>query len=141
VAQGNESGERGARGGFLDAMSRWPATVLVASAIIVLSELPEPAFPRERLIPHADKVVHFIEYLTLGVLLFRSLCHEFSGNRRLAAIITVVAGTAFGLGEEWHQSFTGRTPDAWDLTADAVGLVCAVVCIKVVSRWRRKHVD
>ena len=129
------------RGGFLALMSRWPATGFVAAVIVVLGELPAAAFPPEPLIPHADKIVHFIEYLVLGALLFRSLHHELSGNPRGAAIMTVVAGTLFGLGGEWRQSFCGRTADVWDLMADVAGLVCGVVCITAARRWRRKHVD
>lgn len=131
----------GTEGGVLASMSRWPATVFVAAAIIALSELPTPAFPHERIIPNADKVVHVIEYLVLGALLFRSLQHELSGNPRLAGIMTVVAGTLFGLGDEWHQTFTGRVADVWDVIADIAGLVCGVVFVVAARRWRRKHVD
>ena len=110
-------------GGRLALMSRWPATIFVAVVIVVLSELPARTFPSDPLIPHADKIVHFIEYLVLGLLLFRSLCHELSGNLRLAGIMTVLAGTLFGLGGEWRQSYVGRTADVWDLAADVAGLV------------------
>jgi|ETNmetMinimDraft_15_1059895.scaffolds.fasta_scaffold39592_2 VanZ family protein len=128
-------------GGRLALMSRWPATIFVAVVIVVLSELPARTFPSDPLIPHADKIVHFIEYLVLGLLLFRSLCHELSGNLRLAGIMTVLAGTLFGLGGEWRQSYVGRTADVWDLAADVAGLVCGVVCIIAAGRWRRKHVE
>lgn len=128
-------------GGSLLLLSRWPAVVFVAAVIVVLGELPPRAFPRDPLIPHADKIVHFIEYLVLGALLFRSLCHDLSGNLRLAGIMTLAAGTLFGLVGEWRQSYAGRTADAWDLLADVAGLVCGVVCIIAARRWRRKHVD
>lgn len=141
MARQNGKSEGDVRGAFLARMSRWPATAFVAAVIVALGELPPAAFPPEPLIPHADKIVHFIEYLVLGALLFRSLRHELCGNLRLAAIMTVVAGTLFGLGGEWRQSFTGRTADAWDVAADAAGLVCGVVCITAARRWRRKNVD
>ena len=126
-------------GGFLESMSRWPATALVAAAIIAISEIPQPAFPPVPLFPHADKVAHLIEYLVLGALLFRSLCYELSGNLRLAAIIAVTGGTIFGICDEWHQSFTGRTPDVLDALVDVAGLLCGVACILIARRWSKEH--
>jgi len=122
-------------------MSRWPAAALVAAAIISLSELPQPAFPRVPLFPHVDKAVHLVEYLILGALLFRSLCYELSGHLRLAAIMTVTGGAIFGVCDEWHQSFTGRTPDVWDALANVAGLVCGVACILIARRWSKEHAD
>lgn len=140
-----QEGEKGSElrpgGRFLESMSRWPAIALIAAAIIAISEIPQPAFPRVPLFPHADKAVHFIEYLVLGALLFRSLCYELSGNLRLAAIITVTGGTIFGICDEWHQGFTGRTPDVWDALADVAGLLCGVACILIARRWSKGHVD
>jgi len=141
MARQNGKSEGGVGGGFLAWMSRWPATAFVAAVIVALGELPRAAFPPEPLIPHADKIVHFIEYLALGALLFRSLHHKLSGNLRLAVIMTVVAGTLFGFGGEWRQSLTGRAADVWDLVADVAGLLCGVICITAARRWRRKHVD
>ncbi|MFH1732649.1 MAG: VanZ family protein [Planctomycetota bacterium] len=128
-------------GRFLESMSRWPATTLVAAAIIAVSEIPEPVFPRIPLFPHADKAVHVIEYLVLGALLFRSLCYELSGNLKLAAIIVVTGGTIFGVCDEWHQGFTGRTPDVWDALADVAGLLCGVACVLIARRWSKEHVN
>ena len=75
----------------------------------------------------------------LGGLLFRSVRHEMSGNPRLAAIITVGAGSLFGALDEWHQAFTGRTADVWDVLADAVGLLVGTVCVALATRWRARH--
>ena len=128
-------------GGFLESMTRWPATALAAAAIIAISEIPQAAFPPVPLFPHVDKAVHLIEYLVLGALLFRSLCYELSGNLRLAAIIAVTGGTVFGVCDEWHQSFTGRTPDVWDALADVAGLLCGVACILIAQSWSKEHVN
>jgi len=142
VRQESEKGsEPRPGGGFVQSMSRWPATALVAAAIIAISEIPQPAFPPVPLFPHADKAAHLIEYFVLGALLFRSLCYELSGNLRLAAIIAVTGGTIFGICDEWHQGFTGRTPDVRDALADVAGLLCGVACILIARRWSKEHVD
>ena len=55
------------------------------------------------------------------------------------AIIAVAFGTAFGALDEWHQRFTDRTPDVWDLVADVVGLACGAALVRLARQWRRKH--
>jgi len=120
-------------------MSRWPAAGLVAATILTLSSIPASALPGRVLFRHMDKVVHLVEYLVLGALLFHSLRHEFSGNPRLAAIIAVCAGATFAALDEWHQGFIGRTPSGWDLFADVAGLICGTVCIIIASRGRGRH--
>ena len=90
-----------------------------------------------------DKIPHFTEYLTLGAALFRSVHrsvrHHLYAAPRLSAIITIACGTAYGILDEWHQSFTGRTPDAMDALVDFVGIVCGVLLIVSIRTWRRKH--
>ena len=70
----------------------------------------------------------------LGALLFRSLRHELQARFWLVAMITLAAGTAFGAFDEWHQSFTGRTPEVWDIVADAAGLACGTLLVLLVQR-------
>ena len=120
-------------------LSRWPATTAVAAVIFALSEMPQEAFPDTTAIPHVGTVVHVVEYLVLGALLFRSLCYEMSEHLRLAAIITLGGGTLFGALDEWHQAFTGRVPDGWDVLANIAGLLCGVVLAGLVGGRRRKH--
>jgi len=118
-------------------LGRWPATALCAAAILSVSRIPRTDLPSRMLFPHADKAVHVGEYLLLGGLLVRSLSHELSGNFLLAAIITIIAGTVFGALDEWHQSFTGRVPDAWDVAADLVGLIAGTTCVAAIRWWRK----
>jgi VanZ family protein len=125
----------------LDLVARWPGTAAVATTIVVLSHVPPQDLPPVPMFPYADKLIHAVEYLVLGVFLFRSLAHEFAGNPRLAAIITLAAGAAFGLLDEWHQAAVGRTADARDLAADAVGLLVGLGAVLLVRTWRRPHGD
>jgi VanZ family protein len=129
--------ERSAAASRVSTLSRWPATIAVAAGIIALSHLPPSDLPHVPLFPHADKVVHLIEYMTLGLLLFRSLRYDLSGNSIWAAIIAVPAGTLFGALDEWHQGFVGRTTDVWDLAADVAGLSLGILAWLLLNRLRR----
>ncbi len=117
-------------------LSRWPATAAVAGAIFLMSGVPPDQMPPVRLFRHADKLAHIIEYAALGVLLFRSLVYELPGRYGLPVMVTLAAGTLFGALDEWHQSFTGRTPDVWDVAADAAGLACGTLLVLLVRKWR-----
>ena len=122
-------------------MSRWPATAAVAATIVALSHVAPEDMPHAPLFLHADKVAHFVEYLALGALVFRSLLYELAGNLRLAAIITVSAGMLFGALDEWHQTFAGRTADLSDVLADIAGLACGTALVLIATRRRRAHAD
>ena len=117
--------------------TRWPATIAVAAGIIALSHLPPSDLPHVPLFPHADKVIHLIEYFVLGALLFRSLRYDLSGNSIWAAIIALPAGTLFGALDEWHQGFVGRTTDVWDLAADVAGLSLGILTWILLNRLKR----
>ncbi len=132
----NGSGERRRGLAALEPLSRWPATTLVAAAVLALSVIRVPAEPPVPLFPHADKLAHWIEYFVLGALLFRSLRHDLSGHHGLAVIMALSSGALFGIGTEWLQGLVGRTPDAWDAAADVAGLVSGVVCVLVMSGRR-----
>ncbi|WP_457637792.1 VanZ family protein [Oceanithermus sp.] len=67
-----------------------------------------------------DKLAHALTYAVLAWLLRRS------GLKPLAALVLTVA---YGLSDEWHQSFVpGRCPDLADLLADATGGFLAIFC-------------
>ena len=123
---------------MLAVLSRWPATAAVAAAIVALSHVPPGELPPVFIFAHQDKVAHFLEYVVLGTLLFRSLLHQLGDKTRAAAIIAVSAGLAFGAADEWHQRLVGRSAEAWDVLADAAGLLCGTSMV-VLARKRRHH--
>lgn len=51
----------------------------------------------------------------------------------------MLIGAIYGLSDEWHQSFVpGRDCSVYDVAADALGVLSAVVTFKMVRYgWRR----
>jgi VanZ family protein len=120
----------------LSFLSRWPATLAVAAVILALSRIPPDDLPSVPLFPGADKIIHLMEYLVLGALLFRSMAYDFSGNPVWVAIIALVAGAWFGALDEWQQGFFGRTPDLRDWVADVLGVVLGIAWVFFVNRLK-----
>jgi VanZ family protein len=69
----------------------------------------------------SDKVVHFCIYGLLATLVCRA------GRGWRAAAWALLATSAFGATDEWHQSFVpGRSCDVFDWLADTSGAALAV---------------
>jgi VanZ family protein len=82
-----------------------------------------------------DKLVHLGVYAVLGALVVRAL----SGGRRTVgwphAAAAVLVSSLYGASDEWHQSFVaGRTPDALDVVADALGAALGAACVVSIRR-------
>jgi len=82
----------------------------------------------------ADKAVHTMLFALLTLLL------RWPSRVRsalLAAALAWALGTAWGLVDELHQAFVpGRSTDALDLLADAVGAAIAVSGFEIARRGR-----
>lgn len=103
----------------------WGPAVLYAAAIFFLSSQshPEQYVPELFLLKLGDKVPHAIEYALLGFLCYRAFRHAAgSWGEQYAVLMAVVAATAYGASDEWHQAFVPfREPDRWDLVSDLLG--------------------
>ncbi len=101
--------------------------LLCMGTIVFLSHQPAGAIDIA-FFPAQDKVAHLLLYGVLSATVLFSFSPQVRKKRKLLA-----AGTAllipvlFGISDEYHQSFiAGRTPELFDLAADAAGalLVC-----------------
>lgn len=105
----------------------WP--LAVAALIIAASSRSVVAGPN---ITNIDKMAHFGVYGLLGTLLCRV------PFRRYPALWALLAASAFGVTDEWHQSFVpGRSPDVRDWIADTLGAALAVGLYHGWSGYRR----
>ena len=70
-------------------------------------------------------VGHFTEYLIFGALLFNALRLDLGARRALTFAIAVALASAYGVSDEWHQSFVpDRSCDAADWAVDTIAALC-----------------
>jgi VanZ family protein len=122
----------------------WPA-LFWSLSIFGLSSIPGKALPPLPGWWNADKLVHGAIYAILGALCWRGARGTLPRAR--GPIHQVLAAglltTLYGISDEFHQSFTpDRSPDPFDVLADAVGgILGALVCVAIVARRRQGVVD
>lgn len=91
-------------------------------------------------VPHVidiDKLGHFAAYGALATGIVRIT--EVKGWPALGRWWALVLASAYGMGDEFRQSFTHgiRTPDWHDWLADTLGAITAVALYLHWSRYRR----
>jgi VanZ family protein len=123
-------------------VSLWAPVALLMAIVFVLSDQPSlPAGP----FPGADKWAHAITYASLAAVWLRALAGgRWEGVTVRRAVCAAAAAVAYGVTDEWHQSFVpGRSADAVDLVADAVGAGLAAGALGawgiMLRRRRARH--
>ena len=104
--------------------------------IFVMSSIPDIPGEYKDLPAHSDKVVHFIEYFVLAVLLYRGLRSD--GPVRMNGVMTALILLGFviaGLDEFYQSIVPGRDSSLADLASDMTGI--AAGAFVVFSRWKR----
>jgi VanZ family protein len=101
------------------------ALPLYALALVAATHYPHVTIPGE--IPDSDKIVHFVAYFVLAILVWQWL--EAGAKPLSAATVWITAVALMGIGavDEYTQQFVGRTTDVVDWVADAAGISCALI--------------
>jgi len=103
---------------------RWAYAVAASAILVWLSSIP---IRQPGNIPYLDKVEHVGAYFLLALAYYNV---GSSGGRRIGravALGTWLAAVAFGISDEWHQSFVpGRSEDVADVVADAIGAALGI---------------
>ena len=108
------------------ALTLWLPVVAWAALIFALSSVPNLSTAEGTLGDVLSSGAHAVEYAIFGVLLYRALD---------ARLLAFVAGFAYAITDEIHQSFVpGRMASGLDLAVDALGLLAGIV---LVERTRR----
>jgi VanZ family protein len=94
----------------------------------------QSSFPSPDQLPsfkYSDKALHLAAYGLLGVLFCRAFnsSERWRSRRVVLFILSVAATTAYGVSDEWHQSFVdGRSAEVADVAADFAGSVIGSGC-------------
>ncbi|MCX7886080.1 MAG: VanZ family protein [Verrucomicrobiae bacterium] len=126
----------------MNAYLSWLPAAGWATAIFVISSLPSAIPPEEKpllwVVP-TDALAHAIAYCLLAALVLFALRRGHRMPLPVAVIVAIVMASAYGVTDEWHQSFVpGRTASVADWIADAVGAALAG-CIWCLYESRRSR--
>lgn len=106
-------------------------TALLTIAIFLASGSPRLATPDLGFTFSKDKLAHFLVFGLLATSLLRT--PQLASRRWKGALIAVLLTSAYGAGDEFHQSMTPeRSVEFADWIADTAGAVVAVV---VYLKW------
>ncbi|MBM3859920.1 MAG: hypothetical protein FJ395_09755 [Verrucomicrobia bacterium] len=103
----------------------WLPALLWAATIFVLSSMP-PVVPPEKkpplLIIPTDKLAHAGAYALLGGLVLFALRRAHNMRLPKAVVLAILLASAYGISDEWHQSFVpNRQAGLDDCAANAIG--------------------
>jgi VanZ family protein len=112
--------------------------ILWTIGIIVLSTMPPDDIPETKLslIPHFDKVVHFLMYAGLTFLILRKNSVYFKNkNQSIVLFFSILFCflTGFLLEIIQNSFIIGRIFDIFDVLANTIGIISAVVLTKMFN--------
>lgn len=78
------------------------------------------------------KLAHFSIYFGLACMIYITLA-ILGVNKTMRFILTIGICFCFAFGDEYHQSFTGRTSSMSDIYLDTFGSLCATLGLTLIS--------
>lgn len=119
------------------------ATGAYCAVIFWLSNQSDLPIPRESFftLPGADKLVHAALFGGLAACLSIGIRRSNTTPPAWAQwYVPVIFVILYGMCDEWHQAFVpNRSPDPWDLVADAVGGTLAQIALFIT--WGRARTE
>jgi VanZ family protein len=112
--------------------------ILWALVIFVVSSIPQHSIPAFAIFSQ-DKLLHLLVYFILTGLVYIALLHQtrFPALSRRPLAWAVIVAAVYGITDEFHQSFTGRSADLLDVLADVAGAALMALVVVLVRRLRR----
>ncbi len=94
----------------------------------------QSALPAPELFDGQDKLIHAGAYAVMAWLFWSTWNRALAGNINLLAILAIVFCSAYGVSDEWHQSFVqGRDASVYDWLADTSGAFLLTLLL-----WKRE---
>ena len=108
-------------------------TVFFLFLMIVASSIEGNRIPKSYIFSH-DKLIHFVEYFLLGILLI----YMFLGASKYPIAAGLTAGVFYSCIDELYQSTVfGRSSSVLDIFADIVGLIFSSIIVKILFKSYR----
>ena len=106
--------------------------LLLSLIIITVSSFPI-VIPRGA--PYNDKVLHGLTYFLLGLAYLNVATVGFTRRNTGRMLLALLAVVIFGLLDEWCQGLVpGRVADKWDVLADTLGGLAALLAAMLIPR-------
>lgn len=107
-----------------DPFLNWLVVIAFATLIFTFSSMPWEELEENtgKIAELPDYTLHFIIYFVFGLSLFRAL---YTSGFKKAATVAITIGVLYGLSDEIHQIFTGRTFSLLDLLVDFIAVSVA----------------
>lgn len=84
----------------------------------------------------SDKTMHVLAYMILAFFVWLAINPYQKVDWRKAGVWLIIAVIVwYGVFDEWLQSRTGRMMSMWDLAADLVGILSALILLSIFSFW------
>ncbi len=126
-------------GGPRERLVLWAPVLLLLALEAFLSS--QSHLPRvlPRFVPDADKVLHAGYFFLVGLAAARAGLVAEGWSRRGTLLAIALGVLAWGVSDEWHQSFVpGRDVETADVVADVVGATLgAALAAPLLARLRR----
>lgn len=128
----------------MNRLRHWLPALLWATIIFFFSA--QPAAPKvsgdEGIQLHLQKLGHATEYAILAFFLHHALRRGHQFQPRRAAVFAALIAAAYGVTDEFHQSFIpGRFCALHDMAIDALGGVIAVTALYAHESRRRPETN
>jgi VanZ family protein len=110
--------------------------------MLVIFSLSSQSRPLPMLTEHVwDKLLHFTEYAALGAAWYRALRGE--GMSAAAALVAAaLAAAAYGVTDEWHQSFVPlRDASIRDWMTDLLGGAAGAAGFGIITTWNAETAE
>lgn len=113
-----------------DVLNYWGPPAVWAAGIFALSSLSHPPAPPR--FPFNDKVVHFLLYAVLALLIHRAFLRGAGWEKGAACWAAFLLAAGYGITDEFHQWFVPNRSVEWtDWIADALGAAMAfLACLR-----------
>jgi len=128
----------------MNRLRHWLPALLWATIIFYFSAQEHaPQVSKEKGVQLAfQKIGHATEYAILAFLVHRALRRGHQFSPRNAALIAALIAAAYGVTDEFHQSFVpGRFCKLYDMAIDATGGVLAVTALYAYESHRSQQTN